>query len=68
VIVGAVVLEFLPIYAQDPPVLHLNFAKQAGPVVFGVVLMLIVLLVPGGMASLIRRLTRPITAALARKA
>ena len=68
VIVGAFVLEFLPIYAQDPPVLHLNFAKQAGPVVFGVVLMVIVLLVPGGMASLIRRLTRPVAAALARKA
>jgi hypothetical protein len=30
--------------------------------------MVIVLLVPGGMASLIRRLTRPVTAALARKA
>ncbi|MDX6401370.1 MAG: branched-chain amino acid transport system permease protein [Gaiellaceae bacterium] len=68
VIVGALVLEFLPIYAQQPPVLHLNFAKQAGPVVFGVVLMVIVLLIPGGMASLIRRLTRPLTAALARKA
>ena len=68
VIVGALVLEFLPIYAQEPPVLHLDFAKQAGPVVFGVVLMVIVLLVPGGMASLIRRLTRPVTSALARKA
>ena len=67
VIVGAFVLEFLPIYAQAPPVLHLNFAKQAGPVVFGVVLMVIVLLVPGGMASLIRRLTRPVAAALARR-
>jgi hypothetical protein len=27
-----------------------------------------VLLVPGGMASLIRRITRPVTAALARRA
>jgi branched-chain amino acid transport system permease protein len=68
VIVGALVLEFLPIYAQEPPVLHLSFAKQAGPVVFGVVLMAIVLLVPGGMAGLIRRITRPVTAALARRA
>ena len=68
VIVGAVVLEFLPIYAQAPPILHLNFAKSAGPVVFGVVLIVIVLLVPGGMASLIRRFTRPVTAALARRA
>jgi branched-chain amino acid transport system permease protein len=66
VIVGALVLEFLPIYAQAPPVLHLHFAKQAGPVVFGVALMVIVLLMPGGAAGLIRRITRPVTA-LARR-
>ena len=67
VIVGALVLEFLPIYAQAPPLLHLHFAKQAGPVVFGIALMAIVLLIPGGAASLIRRITRPVTGALARK-
>jgi branched-chain amino acid transport system permease protein len=61
VIVGALVLEFLPIYAQSPPILHLHFAKQAGPVVFGVTLMLIVLLMPGGAASLVARITRPVT-------
>ena len=60
VVVGALVLEFLPIYAQAPPVLHLHFAKQAGPVVFGVFLMLIVLLIPGGAASLLRRITQPV--------
>ena len=64
---GALVLEFLPIYAQAPPLLHLHFAKQAGPVVFGIALMVIVLLIPGGAASLIRRITRPVTGALARK-
>jgi branched-chain amino acid transport system permease protein len=64
VIVGALVLEFLPIYAQAPPVVHLHFAKQAGPVVFGVVLMVIVLLIPGGAASVVRRITRPLKAAL----
>jgi branched-chain amino acid transport system permease protein len=67
VIVGALVLEFLPIYAQDPPVLDVNFAKQAAPVVFGVVLMLIVYLMPGGAAGLLRRLTRPIVAAASRR-
>lgn len=67
VIVGALVLEFLPIYAQAPPVVDLSFAKQAAPVVFGVVLMLIVLLMPGGAASLFRRLTRPIVAAASRR-
>ena len=62
VIVGALVLEFLPIYAQSPPLVHLHFAKQAGPVVFGITLMLIVLLIPGGAASLVGRLTRPVKA------
>ncbi|TMK24522.1 MAG: branched-chain amino acid ABC transporter permease [Actinobacteria bacterium] len=67
VIVGALVLEFLPIYAQAPPLLHLHFAKQAGPVVFGIALMAIVLLIPGGAASLIRWIARPVTGALARR-
>jgi branched-chain amino acid transport system permease protein len=67
VIVGALVLEFLPIYAQQPPVVDLNFAKQAAPVVFGVVLMLIVYLMPSGAAGLLRRLTRPIVAAATRR-
>jgi branched-chain amino acid transport system permease protein len=67
VIVGALVLEFLPIYAQSPPVVHLDFAKQAGPVVFGVVLMIIVFLMPGGAAGLIRWITRPIAAIMQRR-
>ena len=67
VIVGALVLEFLPIYAQEPPVLHLNLAKQAAPVVFGVVLMAIVFLLPGGAAALLRRLARPIAAYAGRR-
>jgi branched-chain amino acid transport system permease protein len=67
VIFGALVLEFLPIYAQSPPVIHLDFAKQAGPVVFGVVLMIIVFLVPGGAAGLLRRITRPIAAIVGRR-
>jgi branched-chain amino acid transport system permease protein len=66
VIVGALVLEFLPIYAQSPPVLHLHFAKQAGPVVFGITLMLIVLLIPGGAASVVGRVARPLKAWVAR--
>jgi branched-chain amino acid transport system permease protein len=59
VIVGALVLEFLPIYAQAPPVIHVDFAKQAAPVVFGVVLMLIVFVIPGGAAGVMRRLLSP---------
>jgi branched-chain amino acid transport system permease protein len=68
VIVGALVLEFLPIWAQDPPLLHASFAKQAAPVVFGVVLMIIVFLLPGGAASLLRRLARPLVAVASRRA
>ena len=68
VIVGALVLEFLPIYAQEPPVIDINLAKQAAPVVFGVILMLIVFLLPGGAAALLRRLARPIVAAVSRRA
>ena len=64
VVVGALVLEFLPIYAQQPPVIHLNFAKEAAPVVFGVVLMIIVFLIPSGAAGLFRRLARPLAAAV----
>jgi branched-chain amino acid transport system permease protein len=67
VIVGAFVLEFLPIYAQEPPVVDISFAKEAAPVVFGVVLMIIVLLIPGGAAGLLRRITRPIVAVASRR-
>jgi branched-chain amino acid transport system permease protein len=67
VIVGALVLEFLPIYAQSPPFIHLDFAKNASPVVFGVILMAIVYLLPGGAASLIHRVTRPLTARLGKR-
>jgi len=60
VVVGALVLEFLPIYAQQPPLVHVNLAKQASPVTFGVVLILIVVLMPGGAAGLLRLLARPL--------
>jgi branched-chain amino acid transport system permease protein len=61
VLMGALLLEFLPIYAQDPPVVHLAFSKEASPVAFGVVLILITVLVPGGAAGLLRRLSRPLS-------
>jgi branched-chain amino acid transport system permease protein len=68
VIFGAVLLEFLPIYAQDPPVVPFSFAKEATPVVFGVLLILIMFLLPGGVAGAFRRLARPLNVALARRA
>ena len=68
VIFGALLLEFLPIYAQEPPVVPFSFAKEATPVVFGVLLILIMFLLPGGVAGAFRRLARPLNAALARRA
>jgi branched-chain amino acid transport system permease protein len=68
VVFGALLLEFLPIYAQDPPVVPFSFAKEATPVVFGVLLILIILLLPGGVAGAFRRIARPLNVALARRA
>jgi branched-chain amino acid transport system permease protein len=57
VIVGALVMEFLPIEAQ-------RFSQQAPGVAFGVILILIMFVMPGGAAGLLRRLFRPVTIAL----
>jgi branched-chain amino acid transport system permease protein len=58
VLIGALVIEFLPIYAQEPPIIHHSFAQEASPVVFGIVLILIVVLLPGGAAGVFRRIGR----------
>jgi branched-chain amino acid transport system permease protein len=68
VVFGALLLEFLPIYSQEPPGLPFSFNKEATPVLFGVLLILIVLLLPGGVAGAFRRLARPLNVALARRA
>ncbi len=51
---GALLLQFLPIYSQNPPLFDWEFADQAPAVVFGVFLIVIMLLLPGGVAGLIR--------------
>jgi branched-chain amino acid transport system permease protein len=56
VIFGALLLEFLPIYSQDPPFGTFEFSTQAPSVVFGAVLIAIMLLIPGGVAGLFRRI------------
>jgi branched-chain amino acid transport system permease protein len=68
VVFGALLYEFLPIYAQEPPILPFSFNKQASPVLFGILLILIVFLLPGGIAGAFRRLAQPLNAALARRA
>jgi branched-chain amino acid transport system permease protein len=64
---GALLYEFLPIYSQEPPVGSFDFADQATPVVFGVFLIVIMLLLPGGVVSGIRRLAAFIGGAFARR-
>jgi len=66
-IFGALLLVFLPIYAQEPPVLNFSFSKQAPSVVFGLVLILMVLVAPGGVAGLLRRVVQPARIAIARR-
>ncbi len=67
VIFGALLLEFLPIYAQKPPLIHLSFSKQAPSVMFGVILILIVLAVPGGVAGLLKQVVRKFRIGFARR-
>jgi branched-chain amino acid transport system permease protein len=53
---GGLLYVFLPIYSQKPPIVSLDFADQAPSVVFGVFLIVIMLLLPGGVAGLFQRL------------
>jgi len=53
-IFGALLLQFLPIYSQNPPILSFEFADQAPSVVFGVFLIVFMLLMPGGVAHFVR--------------
>jgi branched-chain amino acid transport system permease protein len=67
-LIGAFVMQFLPIWAQDPPLLSFDLAQQAPAVVFGLFLIVVMFLAPSGVAGLARRLVRPLTAPLARQA
>lgn len=54
---GALLYVFLPIYSQKPPIFSFDFADQAPSVVFGVILIVIMVLLPGGIAGLFKRLS-----------
>jgi branched-chain amino acid transport system permease protein len=56
VLFGALVLEFLPVYSQTPPLIDAEFSTQAPSVVFGALLIVIVFLLPGGFAGLLRQI------------
>jgi branched-chain amino acid transport system permease protein len=55
---GALVIEFLPVYSESPPLIDAEFSTQAPSVVFGALLILIVFVLPGGFAGLLRQLSR----------
>ena len=61
VVFGALLMQFLPIYAQNPPLVPFDFSKQAPSVIFGIVLILIMFLVPGGVAGALHRIVRRLT-------
>jgi branched-chain amino acid transport system permease protein len=61
-LLGALIMEFLPIYAQSPPFLSADLSKQSPAVVFGVFLIVVMFLAPSGLMGLLRRLTRPMIA------
>jgi branched-chain amino acid transport system permease protein len=65
-LIGALIMQFLPVYAQDPPFISSEFATQAPAVVFGIVLIVVMFIAPSGLVGLIRRLFRPIIHALTR--
>ena len=67
VIFGALLLEFLPIYSQEPPFGTFELSTQAPAVVFGAVLIVIMLLIPGGVAGLLRRIGAVLQRALGRR-
>jgi branched-chain amino acid transport system permease protein len=58
-LIGGVLMQFLPIWAQDPPFVDVELATQSPAVVFGVILILVMVIAPTGLVGLIRRLVRP---------
>jgi branched-chain amino acid transport system permease protein len=65
-LVGALIMQFLPVYAQDPPFVSSGFSQQSPAVVFGIVLIVVMFLAPSGLVGLLRRLLRPIITPLSR--
>jgi branched-chain amino acid transport system permease protein len=63
---GALVIEFLPVYSESPPLIDAEFSTQAPSVVFGALLIIIVFLLPGGFAGLVRKLGVWLNRAIAR--
>jgi branched-chain amino acid transport system permease protein len=65
-LIGALIMQFLPIYAQDPPLFSGVLSRQSPAVVFGVILIVIMFVAPSGLVGLLRRLLRPMMVRLTR--
>ena len=63
-LLGALIMQFLPIYAQAPPFLSGGLSDKAPAVVFGVFLILVMFVAPSGIVGLVRRLTNPLLSRL----
>ena len=59
-LIGAFAMEYLPIYAQNPPFIAGDLSTRAPPVTFGVILILLMFVAPTGVMGLLRRLGRRI--------
>jgi len=60
IVFGALFIQFVPLNASD-------ISMQAPSVVYGVILLLVLFLLPGGAAGLLRRLLHPLTTRLYRR-
>jgi branched-chain amino acid transport system permease protein len=63
-LIGAFAMEYLPIYAQNPPFVSGNLSNSAPPVTFGVILVVLMFVAPTGLMGLLRRLGRRIIQSL----
>jgi branched-chain amino acid transport system permease protein len=59
-LIGAFIMEYLPIYTQDPPFTSNSLSVKAPSVTFGVMLIVIMLIAPNGLTGLLRSLGRKI--------
>jgi branched-chain amino acid transport system permease protein len=66
-LIGAFAMQYLRIWAEDPPFTSRDVSTQAPAVTFGVILILLMFLAPTGIAGLLRRLRAAIIQRLRKK-
>lgn len=66
-LIGAFAMQYLRIWAEDPPFVSKDVSNQAPAVIFGVILIVLMFVAPTGVAGLLRRLPRAIIHRLRKK-